>query len=114
MGYDISYHNENGEQFPAGKYEDASTYVSLGDRTTEMGVTFNYSKIYRRFNFHITDLHGLYGKDVMWQLNRIVKALGTERTEDPWEATDGNAGFALSVLLAWTKDHPEGFFSVVN
>jgi len=41
-----------------------------------------------------------------------VGTLGTEHCGDYWADTLGNAGFALSLLLAWARDHPTAVWEV--
>src|SRR4029077_6146288 len=38
--------------------------------------------------------------------------VGTERDDDYWAPTDGNAGYAASILLGWAKQHPEATWRV--
>jgi len=112
MGYEVLYTNEDGDTYSANNHEQGGSYIQASDPRTEMGVTSNYSRVYRKHKFHLTDLHGLTGQESMWRMRRIVKDLGTETSDNPWEPTNGNAGHVLSILLGWAKENPQGFFTV--
>jgi len=43
-------------------------------------------------------------------LQKAISLLGTERDPDYWKATEGNAGYALSILLGWARLHPTAKF----
>ena len=38
--------------------------------------------------------------------------LGTERSDDYWEATPGNAGHAALILRNWAMKHPDAVWRV--
>jgi hypothetical protein len=46
------------------------------------------------------------------RLEEAVKELGTEKSNNYWESTPGNAGYALSILLKWAKQYPDAIFEV--
>lgn len=55
----------------------------------------------------------LYGKkaaDCIARLHSAVRMLGTVQDDDYQAATPGNAGYVLSTLLKWAKQHPEAVF----
>jgi hypothetical protein len=60
----------------------------------------------------VTWLHGKKAEETIERLEKAVKELGTERNNDYWNATDGNAGYALNILLTWAKDHREAVWRV--
>lgn len=85
--------------------------VPKGIETAEMDVTYNYSKHYD--NIHEDGIRWIYGKtgaEVVPVLERAVALLGTDRDDDYWKPTRGNAGHALAVLLSWARLHPEAVF----
>ena len=55
-------------------------------------------------------LDGKLASTVVEALEHAVRYLGTARSGDYWAATQGNAGYALSILLGWAKQHPEAIF----
>ena len=80
-----------------------------GTSEAHLNVTYNYSTQLHRHLDADNGLRWLYGKtggDTIEKLDAAVKALGVARHNDYWKATDGNAGFALSILLAWARQHP--------
>lgn len=96
-------------------HEDGGTYVLGGTNQACLNITYNYSK----FFYDTLDaekglrfLNGMTAENVTPLLEVSVLALGTERDNDYWKATEGNAGYALSILLKWAKQHPRGIFEV--
>ncbi|KKK53646.1 hypothetical protein LCGC14_3092730, partial [marine sediment metagenome] len=57
-------------------------------------------------------LDGKRASDVTTALEHAVRYLGTARSGDYWAATQGNAGYALNILLGWAKEYPEAVFKV--
>lgn len=85
------------------------TYVEGGTRRAWLNVTLNY-------NGRLTTVwgHGLEGLDgesvqeAIPKLEQAVRELGTERETDYWANTPGNAGAAMSGLLAIAGQLPQG------
>jgi hypothetical protein len=78
-------------------------------------VTYNYSKHYRESIDREGGLGWLHEKkasETIKRLEKAIKKLGTERDTDYWAGTPGNAGYALSILLKWAKQHPDAVFRV--
>ena len=96
-------------------FEDGGTYAIGGSDVCELNITYNYSPLYYR---ELDKDNGLRALDkqvasaTVTHLEAAVKALGTERDDDYWKATAGNAGAALARLLAWAKAYPEGIWRV--
>jgi len=83
----------------------------MGSRAAEMSVTGNYhGHIVRATGWGdgLRDMHGRTARETILVLERAVAELGTEQTVDYWEATPGNAGAALEVLLSWAREFPDG------
>ena len=57
-------------------------------------------------------LHGKKASETIERLKHAVNVLGVEKSQDYWASTQGNAGFALSILLKWAKQHPDGRWRV--
>ena len=114
MSYDISLVDHK-TKVPVSvvPHEEGGTYVVGGTPRADLNITYNYSKFYCE---HVSQEHGirwLYGKtgrEVVDTLETAVAALGTERDNDYWKASPGNAGYALSILLQWAKSYPEAVF----
>lgn len=97
------------------RHVEGGVFAAGGTHQADLYVTFNYSPFFRE---HIDSeqrlywLHGKTGAACIARLESAVAALGTERDPDYWKATAGNAGYALSILLKWAKEHPEAVFDV--
>ena len=109
MSYDLRIHEEKYPNLMAKveNHEEGGTFALGGTTDAELNITYNYSKI---FNFR--GLNGKSCKECIEWLEPIVKILGTDRSEDYWESTNGNVGYCLSVILSWCKQHPTGFISI--
>ena len=57
-------------------------------------------------------MHKKTARDTTARLERAVETLGTQRDDDYWKPTPGNAGYALSILLKWARQHPNGVWIV--
>ena len=58
-------------------------------------------------------VHGKRAEEVISLLQAAVMELGVMQSSDYWQPTSGNAGHALSVLLAWAYQHPSAVFEVL-
>ena len=80
-----------------------------------MSLTWNYSKYYYQYLDSDAGLRWLDGKTVKNTMERLISArnmLTNNPSDDYWEATPGNAGHALAVLISWGKQHPRGIWRV--
>ena len=97
------------------RFEGGGTRVMDGSDIAELNVTYNYDAA---FHHHLHEeeglrwLHGKSGAEALPRLISAVEGLGTNIAEDYWASTDGNAGYALSVLASWAKQHPTAVFRV--
>ena len=110
MSYDISL----GEPpVRVSRFTEGGTYVIGGSDYATLNVTYNYSNHFRDyFEGGIWDINGIRASKVIPLLAKAVEALGTERDDDYWKSTEGNAGYALSILLLWARQHPRAKFHV--
>lgn len=116
MSYDVDLVGDDGSHVRVESHQEGGVVAAGGSTRAEMTITYNYSDYYYD---HIDDDEGirwLDGKragDVIDVLYDAVEKLGTEQADDYWEATEGNAGHSLSVLLEWAQTHPDATFRVV-
>jgi hypothetical protein len=113
MSYDIEMTNRDGTELYVDRFEDGGTYRVGGTDVAELNVTYNYVHHFREHldaELGIRWLYGKTGAGTVERLEAAVAALGTDRDQDYWCATPGNAGAALARLLAWAKQYPEGVF----
>jgi hypothetical protein len=108
MSWWISLRDEKNEIYcDVPKYEEGGTYVSGGSTIADINVTYNYGGL---FGFGL--LHGKKASETIPTLEEAVSRLGTVKDDNYWSPTEGNVGFACSILLSWAKQHPEGTWSV--
>ncbi len=116
MSWWVSLVDENGDSVSVEGHQDGGTYKVGGATEAELNVTYNYGGHFREVGIDLNpegNLHGRQAKDTIRFLEFAVIRLGTKRTDDYWDATDpGNAGYALSILLKWARQHPEARWRV--
>jgi hypothetical protein len=90
------------------------TYAVGGVDSAELNITYNYSRhFHSALGGSFTEtIHGKPADEVISVLEKAVEILGTKRDRDYWKPTPGNAGFALSILLAWAREYPSAIFHV--
>lgn len=114
--------------YPAVQVEhrtDGGTYRVGGTDEAELNITYNYARnwwpVWQRIGGpEDGEGDGSLGKmigekragDTIEWLSKAVEILGTERDPDYWAATDGNAGYALSILLGWARQHPDAVWRI--
>lgn len=109
MSYDLGlYHN--GKPVQVERHQEGGTYVLGGTTAAKLNITYNYSWFFYRFLDEEDGIRWLYGKqakDTVERLESAIKELGAVKYSDYWAPTPGNAGYALSILLKWAKQHPD-------
>ena len=113
MSYNIYLKDRNDEVVVVPKFAEGGTYAVGGTTGADLNVTYNYSKFYYAYLDTVLGIRWLYGtkgSDCLERLESAIAVLGTERSSDYWEATPGNAGYALSILRDWAKLHPGAVF----
>jgi hypothetical protein len=101
-------------------HAEGGTYAVGGIPRAELNVTYNYGVRYREALPSMAEganilgrmLDGKRAEDTLSMLDRVIDALGVERSEDYWDPTPGNAGAALAVLRDWARQHPGARWSV--
>ena len=105
MSYWVYLTYDNGT-VPVEPHSEGGTYAMGGTSKAEINVTYNYSRVYPEY-FSLRDLDGKTAAETELILAKAVDELGTERDEDYWNPTPGNAGYALNILLGWARQHPK-------
>lgn len=80
-----------------------------GTEDAELNVTWNYGKFYHQWFDKEKGLKWLdnkMAKETIPRLEAAIKFLGKKPSTSYWDANPGNAGYALSILLEWAKQHP--------
>ncbi|MEM4271749.1 MAG: hypothetical protein QXD13_01530 [Candidatus Pacearchaeota archaeon] len=82
----------------------------------ELKIAYNYSKFYQAHlpGKGIEWLHRKKARETIEKLECAIEKLGTERDKCYFKAAPGNAGFALSILLGWAREHPEATWDVLT
>ena len=115
MSWWVSLLDEHGVLVYVPRFIEGGTYPVGGTEQAELNITYNYSKWYHQHFMPRSGLQWLHNKvafDTIGQLERAVKELGTIQDTNYWASTPGNAGYALSLLLKWAKQHPKAIFVV--
>ena len=107
------------------QHSEGGTSVLGGTTEASVSLTYNYGKYWWWAWQDIggpvdgvgtgtlgSMIGGKTGAETIDPLEKVVAALGTERADDYWEATPGNAGYALSTLLSWAKQYPDAIWRV--
>ena len=97
------------------KITEGGTFVANGTNDCDLNITYNYSPIFYKVFPDDKGLRWLEtkrGKESIPILEKAVERLGTKRDSSYWNATEGNAGFSLSILLGWAKEFPNGKFAI--
>ena len=76
------------------------TYAVGGTTEAWLNITYNYAQYYSGLGAEgLRSLHERPIAEVRQVVSDTMNKLGTNRTEDYWESTAGNAGAALRNLL---------------
>lgn len=95
------------------RHAEGAIFPRGGTDRAELNITGNYSRVYAEAGaIAPRQLDGRRAAATIEPLTRGVATLGVETDADYWKPTRGNAGFTLSVLLAWATAHPEGAWRV--
>lgn len=109
MSYDLGLYYD-GVPAQVERHVEGGCYAVGGITEAELNITYNYSRFYHWFLDDEQGIRWLYGKkakDTVDKLEAAIKKLGIRQYEDYWAPTPGNAGYALSILLEWAKQHIE-------
>lgn len=106
--------SKEGKLVEVESHAEGGTYCLGGTVAADLNVTYNYSQFFFQcFGQNgLNWINGKKAKSVTKLLEKAVRKLGTKRDDNYWKRTPGNAGYALSILLKWAKQHPEAKFSV--
>ena len=114
MSYDVRLKDADGNTVKVDNHEEGGTYALGGTPEAELNVTYNYSKVLNElWGEGTVFLDGKRADRVTKLLRDTVTVLGTERDDDYWKPTEGNVGYALSILLRWAEQYPDATFEVV-
>ena len=113
MSYGVHLREPNSDICQVEKHSEGGTYIAGGTTDAYLYITWNYGEYFYEHVDKQQGIRWLYNKkakDCIKRLEEAVKKLGTERNNDYWAPTAGNAGYALSILLKWAKENPEAVF----
>jgi len=132
MSYDVGL-LVDGVVAKVDNHQEGGSYVLGGSGSAELNITYNYAEIYqlvpallggrpetevwhstaeKEERFGIRWLDGRTAAETLPILEKAVEVLGTNRFSDYWAPTPGNAGYALSILVCWSKQYPNGVWVV--
>ena len=119
MSYDIHMVDPTTKKMAKSKrrlFLKGGTYAKNGTQYLQLNITYNYSNFYYNLISKKMGIRWIYnktGKECLPVLENAIAQLGTEQSDDYWEATPatpGNAGNALFGLITFCKMCPEGIF----
>lgn len=93
---------------------DPATREVLANPDCELTITGNYTPFYKEaFGEEGIDvLHDMPTGEAAPLLLEAIQQLGSAPDDNYWNATPGNAGSALRILLTFALDCPDGRFSI--
>lgn len=115
MSWSVHLVDKDSNSLEVPSHEEGGIYALGGIDKAELSVTYNYSKYYHNTINSKEGLNYINDKkaeDVIGILESAVDTLGIEKDDNYWKETSGNAGYALSILCSWAKQHPKGIFTV--
>ena len=112
MSYDVTL-AQDGKPVTVERFQEGGTQPIGGETKATLNITGNYSIVYQLVFFRIEDLRGRRACDTIARLRQLIDdKLGTMQDKNHWAPTPGNAGHALSILLAWAVQHPDAVWEV--
>ena len=113
MSYDIYLKNPDTNEpieFDEPHQLRGGTYCVGGTTEATLNVTYNYAKHYYRVlgDKGIRSIYGMTGRESIPVLATAIAALGSDRSDDYWAATEGNAKDALVGLFTLASRLPDG------
>jgi hypothetical protein len=102
---------KTGKTLPVYPHVEGGTYTPGGCHNAEINITYNYSRWYYLHLDTDSGLRWLNGKPAHRTIQRLryaIGMLGTQRSDDYWNGSPGNAGYTLGMLLSWAEQHPNG------
>jgi len=113
MSYDIRLADpDTGHtiEFDEPHQEMGGTHTIGGTTEAWLNITYNYgTHFYHVFgNKGIRTIYGMTGEDSKKVLGAAISLLGDDIDEDYWKATEGNAKKALTGLLLFANQAPNG------
>jgi len=108
------YLEQKGTNLSVENFAEGGTYAIGGQEMPELNITYNYGKFYGLIDSEkgLLWIHRKKAKTCIPRLEKAIKELGTKRSANYWDSTEGNAGYALSILLKWAKQYPDARFRV--
>jgi hypothetical protein len=95
------------------RHASGGTYMVGGTISAELNITYNYGPhFHEAIDGGLERLNGITGREALPLLTHAVDMLGAYRSDDYWEASPGNAGYSLSILLEWARQYPEAVFRI--
>ena len=116
MSYDVYVVDKETDEpleFQHPQHFRGGNYAVGGTTEAWLNITYNYSgHYYGVWGYSINDFHGQPTLDVIPKLVEAIKVLGSERDDNYWASTPGNAGAALVDLMGLISQFPNGKLDV--
>lgn len=113
MGYDVYMVDENGNSVEVERFYEGETCPVGGCVIADIGIAYNYAEFFYDTIDKEIGIRWIYNRpmnECIERLETAISILGTDKDDDYWKATAGNAGHALKILLGWARNNPECHF----
>lgn len=113
MSYDIRLTDKNGDTIVMDKphhYLMGNMPIG-GEIEASMNITYNYSEFFYKVIDEEKGIRWLYGKkakDTIGRLESAIDKLGDDKTDNYWDATEGNAKLSIKALFELATMFPDG------
>ena len=96
-----------------GEVDTTGKIIPSPNSVAEINVTYNYAIHFGDLGSDgLRSLNGLRAKYAIDTLQKVIQKLNTDRSDDYWEPTEGNARHTLEILLKWAQLCPDAIFSI--
>lgn len=128
MSWDIILLGDDGTLETRERHAEGGTYALGGTTACDLNVTYNYSTLLAKYDVHPTrDLDGKTARETMDALlvaryRLVADAIEADNhgvvegaqlgCDNYWHDCAANAARTVSTLYGWSREHPEGTWSV--
>jgi len=113
MGWGVSLKTQQGHYAEVPTHQEDGVVAVGGTQDAWMAVTYSYGPLFLSAGLDFSTLDKKTGAEAYPILKATIEKLGsTTPDSNYWKACPGNAGHALSVLMAWAESNPTAVFQI--